>query len=178
MRYGYADLITYALLCADEMTIEESANFSEAMESVHCDKWLEAMQDEMESLQRNKTWTLIPNPGNKRLISCKWIFKRNEGIPDVEPPKYKARLVARGFTQWEDVDFNEIFSPVVKHSSIRILLAMVALLDLELEQMDVKTAFLHGNLKEHILMAQPEGFECKGKEDYVCLLHKSLYRLK
>ncbi|KAH9651061.1 hypothetical protein KPL70_026606 [Citrus sinensis] len=178
VRYGYADLIAYALLCADEVTIEEPANFSEAMESVHCDKWLEAMQDEMESLQRNQTWTLIPNPGNKRLISCKWIFKRKEGIPDVEPPKYKARLVARGFTQREGVDFNEIFSPVVKHSSIRILLAMVALLDLELEQMDVKTAFLHGNLEEQILMAQPEGFECKGKEDYVCLLHKSLYGLK
>ncbi|KAH9669015.1 hypothetical protein KPL70_021617 [Citrus sinensis] len=153
VRYGYADLIAYALLCADEVTIEEPANFSEAMESVHCDKWLEAMQDEMESLQRNQTWTLIPNPGNKRLISCKWIFKRKEGIPDVEPPKYKARLVARGFTQREGVDFNEIFSPVVKHSSIRILLAMVALLDLELEQMDVKTAFLHGNLEEQILMA-------------------------
>ncbi|KAH9669014.1 hypothetical protein KPL70_021617 [Citrus sinensis] len=148
VRYGYADLIAYALLCADEVTIEEPANFSEAMESVHCDKWLEAMQDEMESLQRNQTWTLIPNPGNKRLISCKWIFKRKEGIPDVEPPKYKARLVARGFTQREGVDFNEIFSPVVKHSSIRILLAM------------------------------PEGFECNGKEDYVCLLHKSLYGLK
>ncbi|KAH9736371.1 hypothetical protein KPL71_018077 [Citrus sinensis] len=178
VRYGYADLIAYALLCADEVTIEEPANFSEAMESVHCDKWLEAMQDEMESLQRNQTWTLIPNPGNKRLISCKWIFKRKEGIPDVEPPKYKARLVARGFTQREGIDFNEIFSPVVKHSSIRILLAMVALLDLELEQMDVKTAFLHGNLEEQILMAQPEGFECKDKEDYVCLLHKSLYGLK
>ncbi|KAH9806495.1 hypothetical protein KPL71_002780 [Citrus sinensis] len=161
VRYGYADLIAYTLLCADELTIEEPANFSEAMESVHCDKWLKAMQDEMESLQRNQTWTLIPNPGNKRLISCKWIFKRNEGIPDVEPPKYKARLVARGFTQREGVDFNEIFSPVVKHSSIRILLAMVALLDLELEQMDVKTAFLHGNLEEQILMVQPEGFECK-----------------
>ncbi|KAH9668944.1 hypothetical protein KPL70_021590 [Citrus sinensis] len=178
VRYGYADLIAYALLCADEVTIEEPTNFSEAMESVHCDKWLEAMQDEMESLQRNQTWTLIPNLGNKRLISCKWIFKRNEGIPDVEPPKYKARLVAREFTQREGVDFNEMFSPIVKHSSIRILLAMVALLDLELEQMDVKTPFLHGNLEEQILMAQPEGFECKGKEDYVCLLHKSLYGLK
>ncbi|KAH9806493.1 hypothetical protein KPL71_002780 [Citrus sinensis] len=170
VRYGYADLIAYTLLCADELTIEEPANFSEAMESVHCDKWLKAMQDEMESLQRNQTWTLIPNPGNKRLISCKWIFKRNEGIPDVEPPKYKARLVARGFTQREGVDFNEIFSPVVKHSSIRILLAMVALLDLELEQMDVKTAFLHGNLEEQILMVQPEGFECKDQGGVAYLL--------
>ncbi|KAK9220923.1 hypothetical protein WN944_009347 [Citrus x changshan-huyou] len=178
VRYGYADLIAYALLCADDVAIEEPANFSEVIESVHSDKWLEAMQDEMESLQRNQTWTLVPNLGNKKLISCKWIFKRNEGIPDVEPPKYKARLVARGFTQRKGVDFNEKFSPVLKHSSIRILLAMVALLDLELEQMDVKTTFLHGNLEEQILMAQPKCFECKGKEDYVCLLHKSLYGLK
>jgi len=93
VRYDYSDLIAYALLCADDVAIEEPVNFSEAIESVHCDKWLEAMQDEMESLQRNQTWTLIPNPGNKRLISCKWIFKRNEGIPDVEPPKYKALSV-------------------------------------------------------------------------------------
>ena len=71
MRYDYADLIVYALLCANDVAIEEHANFSEAMESVHYDKWLEVIQDEMESLQRNQTWTLIPNPGVKRLISCK-----------------------------------------------------------------------------------------------------------
>ena len=91
---------------------------------------------------------------------------------------YKARLVARGYTQREGIYFTEIFSPAVKHRSIRIILTMVALLDMELEQMDVKTTFLHGNLEEQILMMHPEGFEHKGKEDYVCLLHKSLYGLK
>ncbi|KAH9779242.1 hypothetical protein KPL71_007654 [Citrus sinensis] len=85
----------------------------------------------------------------------------------VEDSRYKARLMARGFTQKEGIDFNEIFSPVVKHSSIRTMLAMVALFDLELEQIDVKTAFLHGNLEEKILMSQPEGFEENGYEDYV-----------
>lgn len=75
----------------------------------------------------------MPNTGNRRIVSCKWIFKKNEGIPSVEPSKFKARLVARGFTQKEGVDFNEIFSPVVKHSSIRALLAMVAFHDMELE---------------------------------------------
>lgn len=74
--------------------------------------------------------------------------------------------------------FNEVFSPVVKHSSIRVLLAMVALFDLELEQLDVKTAFLHGELEERIYMHQPEGFIVQGKEDHVCLLKKSLYGLK
>ena len=90
---------------------------------------------------------MVPNLGNRKIVNCKWIFKKNEGIPGVEDLRYKARLVARGFTQKEGIDFNEIFSPVVKYSSIIILLGVVALFDLELEQMDVKTAFLHGNLE-------------------------------
>ena len=91
---------------------------------------------------------------------------------------YKARLVARGFTQREGIDYNEIFSPVVKHTSIRIILALVVVHNLELEQMDVKTTFLHRNLEETIYMSQPEGYEVKGKEEMVCLLKKSLYGLK
>ncbi|KAH9658263.1 Integrase catalytic domain-containing protein [Citrus sinensis] len=154
-RLSYADLIAFALVSADEIAIEEPESYFEAISGKDCDKWLAAMQEEMDSLQRNKTWTLVPNPGNRKLISCKWIFKKNEGIPEVEPFGYKARLVARG-----------------------IILARVALLDMELEQIDVKTAFLHGNLEEHLLMKQPEGFEHKGKEDHVYLLHKSLYGLK
>ncbi|WCJ24325.1 Transposon TyH3 Gag-Pol polyprotein [Euphorbia peplus] len=92
--------------------------------------------------------------------------------------KYKARLVVKGFQQKKGIDFDEIFSPVVKMTSIRAVLSLAASLDLELEQMDVKTAFLHGDLKEEIYMAQPEGFEVKGKEHMVCKLQKSLYRLK
>ena len=99
-------------------------------------------------------------------------------MPGVEVARYKAHLVAKGFSQREGIDFNEVFSPVVKHSSIRVLLAMVALFDLELEQLDVKTAFLHGELEEQIYMKQPEGFVVQGKEDHVCLLKKSLYGLK
>lgn len=76
------------------------------------------------------------------------------------------------------MDFNEIFSPVVKHNSIRALLAMVAFHDMELEQLDVKTTFLNSNLEEQIMMAQLEGFECKGMEDHVCLSYKSLYGIK
>jgi len=80
----------------------------------------------------------------KRVISCKWIFKRKEGIPSVESTRNKARFIVRGFDQEEGIDFSEVFSPVVRHTSIRILLALVALYDLELEQLYVKTAFLHG----------------------------------
>ena len=92
--------------------------------------------------------------------------------------RYKARLVAKGFSQKAGIDFHDIFSPVVKIVSIRIVLALVALFDLELQQLDVKTAFLHGDLDEEIYMEQPEGFVLKGDEHKVCGLVKSLYGLK
>ena len=130
----------------------------------------------MGSLRKNKTWILVDQPKKQKVVGCKWIFKKKEGIPGVERPRFKARLVAKGFTQVEGIDYNEIFSPVVKHCSIRIILGLVNQYDLELEQLDVKTAFLHGNLKETIYMNQPEGFE-EG-ENKVCLLKKSLYGLK
>ena len=113
-----------------------------------------------------------------RTVGCKWVYKKKEGIPKVEAARFKARLVAKGFSQKEGIDYNEIFSPVVKHSSIRVLLALVAQFDLELKQLDVKTAFLHGDLEETIYMDQPEGFLAEGKEDHVCQLKKSLYGLK
>ncbi|KAL3623658.1 hypothetical protein CASFOL_032474 [Castilleja foliolosa] len=109
-------------------------------------------------------------------MGCKWVFKVKEGISGMERPRYKARLVAKGFTQREGVDYNEIFAPVVKQTTIRLILALVTNLDLELDQMDVTTAFLHGELEEEIFMNQPTGFE-KG-ENKVCLLKKSLYGLK
>ena len=92
--------------------------------------------------------------------------------------KYKARLVVKGFNQKQGINFDEIFSPVVKMSSIQVILGLTASLDFELEQMDVKTAFLHGELEEEIYMVQLEGFEAKRKEHMVCRLKKSLYGLK
>ena len=92
--------------------------------------------------------------------------------------RYKARLVVKGFQQKQGVDYNEIFSPVVKMTTIRLVLGIVASEDLRLEQMDVKTAFLHGDLDEDIYMMQPEGFPIVGKENLVCKLKKSLYGLK
>ncbi|KAH9800568.1 hypothetical protein KPL71_000711 [Citrus sinensis] len=174
-RYAYADMVAHALMSAEDVAIEEPNSYREAMNSKNSRNWIKAIREEIDSLVRNQTWILVPNPGNRKIVSCKWIFKKKEGILGVEDSRYKARLVARGFTQKEGIDFNEIFSPVVKHSSIRILLAIMALFDLELEQMDVKTAFLHGNLEEKILMSQPEGFEEQGHEEYVCLLKRSKY---
>ena len=112
------------------------------------------------------------------MVGCKWIYKIKGGIPGVEPHRFKARLVAKGFTQNEGINFNEIFSQVVRHFFLRILLALVVVNDMHLEQMDVKTAFLYGELEEMIVMTQPEGYENPDKVDHVCHLKKSLYRLK
>jgi Reverse transcriptase (RNA-dependent DNA polymerase) len=137
------------------------------------------MSSEYESLMKHNTWNLVPRPHDRNIVSCKWIFKTKEietdsGDIDV---KYKARLVAKGYSQVHGVDYEETFAPVVKFTSVRIPIAIVALLDLELHQMDVVTAFLNGDLNEDIFMEQPEGF---GAEDSskVCKLVKSLYGLK
>ena len=95
----------------------------------------------------------MEKPPGKKIIGCKWAFKRKPGIPRVESVRFKARVMAKGFSQVEGVGYHEIFSPVVKHSSIRLLLAYVAICNLELEQLDVETAFLYGNLEEKIYMA-------------------------
>ena len=134
------------------------------------------MHEEMDSLHNNNTYELVELPKGKKALRNKWVFKlKKDGEKLV---KYKARLVVKGFNQKQGIDFDEIFSPVVKMSSIRVILGLTASLDLVLEQMDVKTAFLHGDLEEEIYMVQPEGFEAKGKEHKVCRLKKSLYGLK
>ena len=109
----------------------------------------------MESLYKNETWELCDLPKGRRALTAKWIYKQKEGIPSVEDTRWKARLVVRGCNQKEGIDVNKVFSPVVHHTSIRVLVAFITLFDLELEQLDVKTAFLHGELEE-INMRQPE----------------------
>ncbi|KAJ4714843.1 Retrovirus-related Pol polyprotein from transposon TNT 1-94 [Melia azedarach] len=179
-RYGFEDMVAYALQVAEEVDTDsnEPSTYKEAVTCTESTQWLAAMGDEMESLHKNQTWELTKRPRDRKIITCKWVYKKKEGETSVEGIKYKARVVARGFTQREGVDYNEIFSPVVRHTSIRVLLAIVTHQDLELEQLDVKTAFLHGELEEEIYMTQPDGFQVPGKEDYVCKLKKSLYGLK
>jgi len=103
-------------------------------------------------LDRNQRWTLVDLQKNFKTIGCRWVFRKKDN------EQYKTRLVAMGYTQKEGIDYNDIFSPVVKHSSIRILLAIVVQFDLKLEQMYVKTVFLHGELEKNIYMKQPEGY--------------------
>ncbi len=135
-----------------------------------------AMQDEMDSLMSNNTWVLAKLPAGKKALHNKWIYKIKQEVD--RSKRYKVWLVVKGFQRREGIDFDEIFSPVVKHTTIRVVLGLVEAEGLYLEQLDVKTAFLHGDLKEVIYMKQPQGFIARGEEDLVCKLRKSLYDLK
>ena len=137
-----------------------------------------AMEEEMQSLHKNKSWELVEIPKGKRDKGCKWVYKKKEVVSENEGENFKAHLVAKGYSQKHGVDYDEIFSPVVKHTFIKAVLSLVAYFDMELEQMDLKTVFLHGELEEIVYMVQPEGFTQHGHEHLVCKLKKSLYRLK
>jgi hypothetical protein len=143
--------MSFALSCAEEVDYSaEPSTYTEAIVFGDREKWMVAMQEEMQSLEKNGTWDIVRLPTGKKAVRCKWIFKRKEGSSPSEASRFKARLVAKGFSQIPGIDYNDVFSPVVKHSSIRALLGIVAMHDLELEQLDVKTAFLHGDLEEEI----------------------------
>ena len=124
-RYAVTDLIAYTLTATKEVNKEESRTYKEAMNNKDKLKCKRTIDKEIESLMKNETWKLITRPEERKTISCKWIFKVKEGIYDAEPSRFKTRLVTRDFTQRARVDFNEIFSPVVKHASIRVILALV-----------------------------------------------------
>lgn len=153
----------------------EPNTYEEAVASVDRNKWLEAMQEELNSLVKNQTYDLVTLPKDKRAIECRWVFriKRNK---DGSIERFKARLVARGYAQRSGVDYFETFSPVARYDSIRAILAITAQYQMHLVQFDVKTAFLYGNLEEEIYMCQPPGFH--DKTNRVLKLKKGLYGLK
>ena len=134
------------------------------------------MKDEMDSLLGNQTWEMTELLVGKKALHNKWVYRiknKHDGSK-----RYKTRLVVKGFQQKEGIDYIEIFSPVVKMSTIRLVLGMVATKNLHLEQLDVKRAFLHGDWEEDLYMIQTEGFIAQGQENLVCKLKKSFYGLK
>ena len=140
--------------------------FSQAMSCKESKLWYNAMKEEMNSIKSNGVWDLVELPNGVKAIGCKWVFKtKKDSLGNIE--RYKERLVAKGFTQKEGIDYTETFSPVSKKDSLRVILALVAHFDLELQQMDVKTAFLNGDLEEEVYMKKPEGFSSSNGEQLV-----------
>ncbi|GJS47049.1 zinc finger, CCHC-type containing protein [Tanacetum coccineum] len=151
---------------------EDPRSYNEAMQSRDATFWKEAIDDEIGSIMENNTWVLSDLPPG-----CKWIFKRKMKV-DGTIDKFKARLVIQGFRQNEWINYFDTYAPVARITTIRLLLALAAIHNLVIHQMDVKTTFLNGDLEEEVYMKQPEGFVMPGNEHKVCKLVKSLYRLK
>ena len=160
--------VMMTVIDTDPLSFEEAARSK---------KWRNAMMKEMESIEKNKTWELVDAPNGVKPIGVKWIFK-TKFKENGEVDKFKARLVAKGYAQEYGVDYTEVFAPVARLDTIRIILAMAAHYNWQVYQLDVKSAFLHGELKEDIYVQQPTGFLKKGKEDKVYKLKKALYGLK
>ncbi|GJW16716.1 retrotransposon protein, putative, ty1-copia subclass [Tanacetum coccineum] len=155
----------------------EPANYKAALLDPESDKWLNAMNVEMQSMKDNKVWILVELPPNGKTVGSKWLFKKKTDM-DGAVHTYKARLVAKGYTQTPGIDYEETFSPVADIRAIRILIAIAAYYDYEIWQMDVKTAFLNGYLNEEVYMEQPEGFVNPKYPNRVCKLKRSIYGLK
>jgi transposase InsO family protein len=168
-----------------EFALATSSNFEpkslkEALELPDSDKWIDAALNEIKSLLDNKTWDIVPLPAGKGAIGSRWVFKiKKKSDGSIE--RYKGRLVAKGFLQKEGIDYTETFAPTVRLSAVRTVLALAALEDMELESVDVSSAFLNGELDESVYMKLPEGFSVDGDDGtvvWVLKLLKSLYGLK
>ncbi|MCO5595088.1 hypothetical protein L7F22_049126 [Adiantum nelumboides] len=155
----------------DEISVDE------ALSGLEASQWKEAMDSEYQSLMDNNTWQLVPAPANRKLVTCNWLL-RKKFHSDGSVSRYKARLVARGFSQVPGMDYNETFSPVLQITTFRVLIAIAAQFHFLLHQMDVRIVFLHGNLEEEIYMIQPPGYISSEHPNHVCRLLKSLYGLK
>nr|GFB20125.1 retrovirus-related Pol polyprotein from transposon TNT 1-94 [Tanacetum cinerariifolium] len=152
----------------------EPANVVEAVRDAD---WVSEMQEELDQFARLKVWILVPRPEGKTIIKTKWIFKNKKDESSLVI-RNKERLVAVGYTQQEGIDYVETFAPVARIEAIRLFLAYAAHKDFTVFQMDVKTAFLNGILKEEVYVGQPPGFVSKQYLDHAYALDKALYGLK
>jgi len=139
--------------------------------------WRDAMLDEYKSIMKNDVWDIVSRPKGKSVVSSKWLYKIKHAA-DGSVEKYKARFVARGFSQKEGIDYDEIFAPVARYTTIRSVMSLASVLGWKLYQMDVKTAFLNGEVEQEVYVEQPDGFVEHSKESHVCKLKKALYGLK
>ncbi|KAD1781278.1 hypothetical protein E3N88_42305 [Mikania micrantha] len=161
----------------DNMNEELASNSSLSSNNEDDKNWINAMKVEMEAIEKNNTWTLVDPPENHRTIGLKWVFKLKKDARG-NVVKYKARLVANGYVQKHGVDFDEVFAPVARMETVRMILALAAFGGWQVHHFDVKSAFLNGDLKEVVYVYQPDGFVKKGQEGKVYKLSKALYGLK
>ncbi|CAL2265196.1 unnamed protein product [Prunus armeniaca] len=156
------------------MSVIEPENYEEASKYT---AWKKAMEAEMEIIKKNETWELVNRPMEKPVIGVKWVYKTKLNL-DGSIQKHKARLVVKGYAQKHGIDFNETFALIARLDTIRTLIALAAQKGWKLYQLDVKSAFLNGVLKEEVYVDQPDGFVIEHSEDKVCKLKKALYSLK
>ncbi|KAH9769752.1 retrovirus-related pol polyprotein from transposon RE2 [Citrus sinensis] len=157
------------------LTYHNSLEPSTISEALSDPKWKAAMQTEYDALIKNKTWTLVPMCSSYKPVGCKWVFRTKYNI-NGSVSKHKARLVAKRFHQTACIDYSETFSPIVKSTTVRLILSLAVVKCWKVRQIDVNNAFLNGDLSEDVYMVQPEGFV--SKEGYICKLTKALYGLK
>jgi len=162
---------------ADSSEPYEPRTYRGAVSGGDAKQWEKSMEDEVNSLTENHTWDLVDRPKDRAVLTGKWVYKHKRGS-NGEILRYKSRWVVRGFEQREGLDYYETFASVVKPMSYKLLFAIAAANDLEIEQMDVKTAFLYGDIDTEIYVEQPEGMGAIGESHKVCKLNKALYGLK
>ncbi|GJX65216.1 retrotransposon protein, putative, ty1-copia subclass [Tanacetum coccineum] len=178
-NFSFKECVLYLMLFLEMSMwdLNEPTSYKAAMLDSESNKWIDAMNAEIQSMMDNMVWVLVDLPPGCKTVGSRWLFKKKtdmDGIVHV----YKARLVAKGYTQLYGVDYEETFSPVADIRAIRILISIAAYYDYEIWQMDVKTAFLNGYLDEDIYMVQPEGFVDPNHPRKVCKLQRSIYGLK
>ena len=159
-RRTVADASSYLAL----LSSTEPQNVKEACKD-EC--WIKAMDEELEQIERNNTWELVPRPKDKNVIGTKWVFK-NKLNENGEVIRNKARLVCKGYAQQEGIDFEETFAPVARLEAIRMFLALSSFQNFKVFQMDVKSTFLNGDLEEEVYIEQPDGFILGNDPNLVC----------
>ncbi len=177
MRYGLDEYVSLIDEHAFLGTDDDPRTIDDALKRHDAKQWRQAADAEFQALLDNRTWRLVTLPEGRKAVGCRWVFriKRDE---DGKVQRYKARLVAQGYSQKAGIDFAETYAPVVRFDTVRTLIALAAASGQLLHQVDVETAFLHGRLEEEVYMKQPPGYEDKNKPNHVCRLDKSLYGLK
>jgi hypothetical protein len=168
--------VRYAAAIQNAKAVPENPKSHE--EAIQYGEWKKAMDVEYQALEKNQTWTLVPPKRGVNLIGCKWVFKVKRNA-DGSVERYKARLVAKGFKQKFGIDYLDTYSPVVKPTTVRVVLSLAVSRGWTMRQIDIQNAFLNGYLKEEVYMAQPPGYESsQAPQHYICKLNKALYGLK